>query len=166
MHVLKEKKKPRHRLSNHTHEVEEERKKNKLRTQSAVAHSIMEDGNGQVTFMFQVGLVRDFITADASQLTLKTLKDLACNFINQRVSFFSFSLFMSKVLFGLVSLCSLCLLFELGQSNVICQCARPTLCTSNQLFSLPFSLLIWAALTVCDAATYIKNEMRKVTSGC
>ena len=48
----------------------------------------MEDGNGQVTFMFQVGLVRDFITADASQLTLKTLKDLACNFINQRVSFF------------------------------------------------------------------------------
>ena len=46
----------------------------------------MEDGNGQVTFMFQVGLVRDFVTTDASQLTLKTLKDLACNFINQRVS--------------------------------------------------------------------------------
>jgi hypothetical protein len=39
-----------------------------------------------VTFMFQVGLVRDFISTDASQLTLKTLKDLACNFINQRVS--------------------------------------------------------------------------------
>jgi len=34
--------------------------------------------------MFQVGLVRDVITTDASQLTLKTLKDLACNFINQR----------------------------------------------------------------------------------
>lgn len=47
---------------------------------------IMDDGNGQVTFMFQVGLVRDFISTDASQLTLKTLKDLACNFINQRVS--------------------------------------------------------------------------------
>ena len=46
----------------------------------------MEDGNSQVTFMFQVGLVRDVITTDASQLTLKTLKDLACNFINQRVS--------------------------------------------------------------------------------
>lgn len=46
----------------------------------------MEDGNSQVTFMFQVGLVRDFVTTDASQLTLKTLKDLACNFINQRVS--------------------------------------------------------------------------------
>ncbi|EFX86325.1 hypothetical protein DAPPUDRAFT_308512 [Daphnia pulex] len=44
----------------------------------------MDDGNGQVTFMFQVGLVRDFISTDASQLTLKTLKDLACNFINQR----------------------------------------------------------------------------------
>jgi hypothetical protein len=50
--------------------------------------SIMDDGNGQVTFMFQVGLVRDFISTDASQLTLKTLKDLACNFINQRVSVF------------------------------------------------------------------------------
>ena len=46
----------------------------------------MDDGSGQVTFMFQVGLVRDFVTTDASQLTLKTLKDLACNFINQRVS--------------------------------------------------------------------------------
>ena len=49
----------------------------------------MDDGNGQVTFMFQVGLVRDFISTDASQLTLKTLKDLACNFINQRVSVFA-----------------------------------------------------------------------------
>ena len=50
----------------------------------------MEDSSSsssQVTFMFQVGLVRDLITTDASQLTLKTLKDLACNFINQRVSF-------------------------------------------------------------------------------
>ena len=40
----------------------------------------------QVTFMFQVGLVRDQVSMDASQMTLKTLKDLACNFINQRVS--------------------------------------------------------------------------------
>ena len=44
----------------------------------------MEDNNN-VTFLFQVGLVRDLITTDASQLTLKTLKDLACNFINQKV---------------------------------------------------------------------------------
>lgn len=51
----------------------------------------MEEGNGQVTFMFQVGLVRDFITTDPSQLTLKTLKDLACQFINQRVSCVSLS---------------------------------------------------------------------------
>jgi len=43
----------------------------------------MEDNNN-VTFLFQVGLVRDLITTDASQLTLKTLKDLACNFINQK----------------------------------------------------------------------------------
>ena len=47
---------------------------------------MMEDGNSHVTFMFQVGLVRDLISVDASQLTLKTMKDLACNFINQRVS--------------------------------------------------------------------------------
>ena len=45
----------------------------------------MEDGNSHVTFLFQVGLVRDLVTTDASQLTLKTLKDLACNFINQKV---------------------------------------------------------------------------------
>ena len=46
----------------------------------------MEEGSSQITFMFQVGLVRDFMTTDASQMTLKTLKDLACNFINHRVS--------------------------------------------------------------------------------
>lgn len=59
----------------------------------------MDDGNGQVTFMFQVGLVRDFITTDASQLTLKTLKDLACNFINQRVIRTLRSPFLKDLLF-------------------------------------------------------------------
>ena len=44
----------------------------------------MEDSCGTVTFMCQVGLVRDSVTTDSSQLTLKTLKDLACNFINQK----------------------------------------------------------------------------------
>ncbi|PSN49780.1 Serine/threonine-protein kinase D1 [Blattella germanica] len=36
-----------------------------------------------VTFIFQFGLVRDTVTTAASSLGLKTLKDLACDFINR-----------------------------------------------------------------------------------
>lgn len=39
----------------------------------------------EVTFIFQFGLVRDTVTAAASTLGLKTLKDLACDFINRKV---------------------------------------------------------------------------------
>jgi hypothetical protein len=39
----------------------------------------------EVTFIFQFGLVRDTVTAVASTLGLKTLKDLACDFINRKV---------------------------------------------------------------------------------
>jgi len=39
----------------------------------------------EVTFIFQFGLVRDTVTATASTLGLKTLKDLACDFINRKV---------------------------------------------------------------------------------
>lgn len=42
------------------------------------------EGPGEVTFLFQFGLIRDTITADASTLTLKTLKELACEFINNK----------------------------------------------------------------------------------
>ncbi|KAJ9597767.1 hypothetical protein L9F63_011375, partial [Diploptera punctata] len=38
----------------------------------------------EVTFIFQFGLVRDTVTAAASSLGLKTLKDLACDFINRK----------------------------------------------------------------------------------
>lgn len=38
----------------------------------------------EVTFLFQFGLIRDTITVDSSTLTLKTLKDLACDFINTK----------------------------------------------------------------------------------
>ena len=36
------------------------------------------------TASFQVGLVRDKIVADANELTLKTIKTLACNFIDEK----------------------------------------------------------------------------------
>jgi len=52
--------------------------------------------NGEVTFLFQVGLVRDSVTVDASLLTLKTLKDEACKFICKKVLclvFYSFQYF-------------------------------------------------------------------------
>ncbi|KAH0949898.1 hypothetical protein HN011_003302 [Eciton burchellii] len=38
----------------------------------------------EITFLFQFGLTRDTVTVDSSTLTLKTLKDLACDFINTK----------------------------------------------------------------------------------
>lgn len=38
----------------------------------------------EVTFLFQFGLTRDTVTVDSSTLTLKALKDLACDFINTK----------------------------------------------------------------------------------
>ncbi|KAL1114945.1 hypothetical protein AAG570_007768 [Ranatra chinensis] len=37
-----------------------------------------------ITFLFQFGLIRDTISVDASNLTLKSLKDYACDFINSK----------------------------------------------------------------------------------
>lgn len=39
----------------------------------------------EVTFLFQFGSVRDAVCVPANSLTLKTLKDLACDFINTKV---------------------------------------------------------------------------------
>lgn len=38
----------------------------------------------EITFIFQFGLTRDTISVEASALTLKSLKDLACDFINSK----------------------------------------------------------------------------------
>ncbi|XP_024947864.1 serine/threonine-protein kinase D3 isoform X2 [Cephus cinctus] len=38
----------------------------------------------EVTFLFQFGLIRDTVTVEASALTLKALKDFACDFINTK----------------------------------------------------------------------------------
>lgn len=43
----------------------------------------------EITFLFQFGNWRDIVTVDASTLNLKTLKDLACDFINTKVRVFS-----------------------------------------------------------------------------
>lgn len=40
----------------------------------------------EVTFLFQFGSIRDAVSVAANVLTLKTLKDLACEFINTKVS--------------------------------------------------------------------------------
>jgi hypothetical protein len=58
------------------------RDKSIFRSESAVGKK-ME--GPEVTFIFQFGLVRDTVTAAASTLGLKTLKDLACDFINRKV---------------------------------------------------------------------------------
>lgn len=38
----------------------------------------------EVTFLFQFGLTRDTVTVESSALTLKTLKEFACDFINTK----------------------------------------------------------------------------------
>jgi len=40
---------------------------------------------GEVSFFMQAGLVKDVVKVDTSELTLKTLKDCACNFIDRKV---------------------------------------------------------------------------------
>lgn len=40
----------------------------------------------EVTFLFQFGNLRDMVSAPVSSITLKTLKDMACDFINAKVS--------------------------------------------------------------------------------
>lgn len=39
---------------------------------------------GEVTFLFQFGLLRDTVSVDASALNLKTLKEHACDFVDTK----------------------------------------------------------------------------------
>ena len=41
---------------------------------------------GEVSFFLQSGLLKDSVTIEASELNLKSLKDLACNFVDRKVS--------------------------------------------------------------------------------
>ncbi|CAH1977507.1 unnamed protein product [Acanthoscelides obtectus] len=45
----------------------------------------MDERGSEVTFMFQFGLIRDAITVQQSSLNLKTIKTLACDFINSKI---------------------------------------------------------------------------------
>lgn len=49
----------------------------------------MDDSGPEVTFMFQFGFVRDAITVPQSTLNLKTIKNLACDFLNSKVCYFN-----------------------------------------------------------------------------
>jgi protein kinase D len=40
----------------------------------------------EIAFLFQFGSLRDIATTSASSLTLNKLKDMACDFINAKVS--------------------------------------------------------------------------------
>ena len=41
----------------------------------------------EVTFLFQFGNLRDTVTVSAAAINLKSLKDMACDFINSKVNF-------------------------------------------------------------------------------
>lgn len=47
----------------------------------------MDDLGPEVTFLFQFGFIRDAVTVPQSTLNLKTIKDLACDFLNSKVWF-------------------------------------------------------------------------------
>lgn len=49
----------------------------------------------EVTFLFQFGNLRDMVTVPASTINLRSLKDLACDFINSKVSLFYFSFLLA-----------------------------------------------------------------------
>lgn len=51
-------------------------------------HLKMEEKGPEVTFMFQFGLIRDAVTVPQSMLNLKTIKILAVDFLNSKVSLF------------------------------------------------------------------------------
>lgn len=47
----------------------------------------MAEGGGggpQISFKFQVGLTKDRVVVDSTDLTLKSIKTLACDFINEK----------------------------------------------------------------------------------
>ena len=43
-----------------------------------------DKGGQQVCFSFQIGLIKDKVTVDVTDLNLKYLKTLACSFVNQK----------------------------------------------------------------------------------
>jgi protein kinase D len=40
----------------------------------------------EIGFLFQFGTIREIVTTNSSTLTLSKLKDMACEFINTKVS--------------------------------------------------------------------------------
>ena len=44
----------------------------------------MECSGHQISFQYQLGLVRDRVTVDSNDLNLKSLKSLACDFISDK----------------------------------------------------------------------------------
>lgn len=70
------------------------------------AGTAMEEPTDTITFLLQLGLVRDTCTVEAGTLNLKALKDLAVDFINKKVP-------------------ALLLLLELGTVGAIARRPRP-----------------------------------------
>ena len=44
--------------------------------------------SGILTFSMQIGLVRESVTVEGGELTLSTLKEIACAFVDRKVSIF------------------------------------------------------------------------------
>ena len=55
-----------------------------FRSQRHNTLTMAEKGGQQVSFSFQIGLMKDKITVDSTDLTLKYLKTLALSFVNEK----------------------------------------------------------------------------------
>lgn len=53
---------------------------------------------GELTFVLQAGIVKESVTLNISDISLEKLKEIACNFLDKRVSIFCMSAFQIYVL--------------------------------------------------------------------
>lgn len=54
-------------------------------------------GGNEITFMFQFGLLRDAVTVQQQSLNLKTIKELASEFVDSKVSHPSFICLLNQL---------------------------------------------------------------------
>lgn len=90
----------------------------------------------EITFMFQFGSIRDAVTVCASQLNLRSLKELACNFIETHVSVYTISMYIHIVDVCLVVRFRECML------SAVFAC-HPHQAPNNGLSQLPDRLLLF-----------------------
>ena len=89
----------------------------------------MECSGHQVTFQFQLGLVRDKVTVDTIDLNLKSLKSMACDFVAEKCPTNGITRMQERVL-----------LFkhDYHSTNILQVGSRPSRSASVRLEAIPY----------------------------